>query len=562
MKMRHFILTLAATSVMIPAFANAQQARLPGVIDKPTPQLEAPRGRDLAIDVSKDEKKSPQKKTVANPNKVVATLKSVTFEGNSVMSSEALQTVVASYLNRPLTNGDLAQMKYDVAKAYYDQGYTLVNPITPPQNMKDGVLKMQVYEAKLGDLRVNNNAGVRPWLVNHYMKSVPLDQVYNEKDVESTLADINDLSGVRATVALVPGTKFNTTDPVLTLDTAPNEEVNHISIDNYGSELTGEVVNTLALEKTNFFGMGEKLDFNMRHSWNDLWSYAGAAEVPLPIYNTFVNVNVLHSENDIGDRLAALDSSGETNMANVSFAFKPINQRRESLSLSLGMEARQHESFLSDVRDTKDNIRQLFTEATYLYNKGGKLLYGSLKLSKGISVFGASDKGDTLASRALGEPDAWIVNPTVYANVISPFSDGSFKLLSTAQAASNTLLSSDLFVLGGYGSVRGFDVAKETGEMGYNFNVEYNHNIPLEVDHLSRFTFGPFLDGGAVKNRIVGASQDSHLYSAGLGSDIELDLLPVGATKVRLDYARSLGDYNDAEAEDNNTFYFRVSQEF
>lgn len=562
MKMRYYLLALAAGSALAPAMSFAQQERLPGVIDKPTPQVEAPRGRNLAIDVTKDEKKTPKKQVASNPEKVVANLKSVVFEGNDVLSDAELQSVVASYLNRDVTNRDLAQMKYDVAKAYYDKGYTLVNPITPPQNLKSGVLKVQVYEAHLGDLKVNNTAGLADVIIDTYAQKVPLGSVYNEQSLESALADYNDLNGVRATVALVPGTKFNTTEPVLTLEQAPNEEVNRFSVDNYGSELTGEVINTLALQKTNFFGFGEKLDFNLRRSWEDLWSVAGGAEVPLPLYNTFFNIYGLISKNNIGDRLAALDSSGDTMLGRASFSFKPLNQRRESATLELGLEARQHKSFIADVRESKDDIRQLFAQASYLYNKGGRLLYGNVKVSKGINALGANEQGDLLSSRVAGDQEAWIVTPTVFANVVSPFSDGSFKLVSTAQIASNTLLSSDLFVLGGYGSVRGFDVAQETGEMGYNFNLEYNHNIPLNVDHISSFTVGPFFDGGAVHNNVVGASLDSHLYSAGIGAQLDLDLVPAGETRVRFDFARSLGDYQDPKAEDNNTFYFRVSQAF
>ena len=40
-----------------------------------------------------------------------------------------------------------------------------------------------------------------------------------------------------------------------------------------------------------------------------------------------------------------------------------------------------------------------------------------------------------------------------------------------AQLASHTLLSSDLFAVGGYGSIRGFDIAEEAAEAGYVFSL-------------------------------------------------------------------------------------------
>jgi hemolysin activation/secretion protein len=139
--------------------------------------------------------------------------------------------------------------------------------------------------------------------------------------------------------------------------------------------------------------------------------------------------------------------------------------------------------------------------------------------------------------------------------------NGTLKLLATGQITDHTLLSSDLFVLGGMGSVRGFEPAQETGENGYQFTVEYLHELPFDSNSVWKMRAGPFIDGGAVYNRVAGSVEDTHLYSTGITFEATGNLVPQGNTKFRLDWAKPLGDYDSAEVE-GQTFYASLTQFF
>ena len=136
-------------------------------------------------------------------------------------------------------------------------------------------------------------------------------------------------------------------------------------------------------------------------------------------------------------------------------------------------------------------------------------------------------------------------------------------MLVTGQIASNRTLSSDLFSLGGYGSVRGFLPAETTGQAGVQFSVEYSHTVwsgEWQGAEL-KAAVGPFVDGGHVWNRAEAAVQDNTLIAAGLGAEVETGASTVGVTKLRFDWAHTLGGYESPEV-DNNTFYLRLSQTF
>lgn len=556
------MMVLLGAGVSFPALGYGQEDRLPGVIDRPVPSVEIPKSHSLDAPVGKPLGDAPQLGAVENGGQVVATLNRVVFNGSTVIGDDVLQKVVAPYLGHPITKADLAQLKFDVTSAFYDRGYILVKVVTPPQDLSDGELEVAVYEAKVGAINVQDEQGVlQPQIVNGITHRVHPGTVFQERPVESMISDINDLKNVEATLNLQPGQEFSTTDLNIAIREA-EEDVNRFTLDNYGAKLTGRAVAGLHLEKSNLLHLGETFGLNLRGSNGDLWSVGGDAAIPTGLENIVAEVGYLHSENNIGDRLKALDAEGETDRLNLALSSKLVNTRNVKATVRGGFEGRVHKSSLAEVEDTKDDIRQFYVEGTYLQRAINTIFYTSGRVTHGIDSWGGNKKGDPMASRALGDPEAWRFEPVVYVNWRPPFEQsGVLKALATGQYSTNTLLSSDLFVLGGYGSVRGFEPAQETGESGYQFSVEYDHELPYTSNSIWKLSAGPFVDGGAVYNRLQGQVEDTHLYSAGLGLEAVGDLVPAGETRFRVDWARTLGDYDSAEVL-GNTVYFGISQNF
>src|SRR5262249_26504208 len=84
--------------------------------------------------------------------------------------------------------------------------------------------------------------------------------------------------------------------------------------------------------------------------------------------------------------------------------------------------------------------------------------------------------GRPLASVPGGYPAPTISRGTVFARQ-NPWTNGSIKGLLTGQYSGNTLLASDLFSIGGYGSVRGFQPAESTGNSGLQTSIELGQTL-------------------------------------------------------------------------------------
>lgn len=557
---------LLVTSLLCSSAAYAQANRLPGVVDKNTDKVKIPKGHGLKDKRSEPIKAKPALKE-SSDEIVLKKLSNVRFSGNTVISSGELQTVVSPYLGKQLSKESLAKMKYDVTSYFYDRGYILVRVVTPPQNIKNGVVNLQVHEALIGDIKITKNAKLSDRVVEGITERISLGTVFQEKESETVISDLNDIKNIQASINLQPGKEFKTTDINIILNES-DEDKQNVTLDTYGSELTGKRVATVHLEKSNFLGQGETISTDLRVSDGSLWSVMVSAVAPTGFSNVNLETSFLHSENEIGDRLANLNAEGKSDIANIALSSNLLNTIKYKSTAKAGLELRNHESRIGtpDATDTKDAIRQLYVDANFLESSPEYLYYISGRLIKGVDILGASEDyrrtiaNGSFASREGGDPKAWIFRPTILTN-LKIADSGNFKFQATGQISSNKLLSSDLFVLGGYGSVRGYEPAFETGEEGFSFTAEYNHDFSVNADW--SLSAGPFIDGGAVFNKANIGTNDSHIYSVGLGAEFVTSSFNEENITLRFDWAHPIGNYNDpAGIIDDDRFYFRLSQDF
>jgi hemolysin activation/secretion protein len=543
--------------LLMPSLASAQSAsqRFPGVIDRPVPEVPLPPAPTALPPLGG----TPAPESVPDAYAPVPTIKQVTFSGIKVLSDAQLQRVAAPYLNRPLTRGDLAKLKYDIAKRYYEDGYILVRVVTPPnQDLTRGVLNITVYEAKIEKIETGKDAVVRPFVTRAIASQISPGTVFNETDVESMVRDLDDLHGAKASVNLVPGSQVGTTDLEVKVERS-HDFYQQVSVNNYGSKLTGQWLFNGNFQYANLLGLGELYTLDFTHSNESLMTIRGGIQTPIGFRNLILDTSYLYSNSNIGDRLAVLGSEGTTDQFKIGLSSALLNTAKQKITVRLGFDAGHFQSSILDgTPESDDKTRHLTLDGNYLLRLPNTTVYAALQLSKGVSAFGGSSEGDAMLSRAGGDPEAFIIRPTVFARQ-NLWTNGSVKGLVSGQYSGQTLLASDLFAIGGYGSVRGFEPAEETGESGLQVSVA------LEQEVFQRqgwgVSVGPWFDGGWVWNKVPGAAVDDALYSVGAGAELHTNFTTLGDTALRLDWAHPVGSYNDPNIS-SNTFYLQLLQVF
>jgi len=535
------------------AFAQAFVNRLPGVIDRPTPEVPLPPApRPLPPLVG-----APTPETVPDASAAVPTIKQVVFSGNSVETTADLQAVVAPYLNRKITRGDLAQMKYDITRRYYEDGYILVRVVTPPQDVNSGTLKVSIYEAKIEKIQANQGV-VAQFVVDGMTSQISPGTVFNETQVESMVRDLDDLAGVSAAVNLRPGSQVGTTDLDVALKQT-NDFQQSVSVNNYGSKFTGEWLFNGNFQYGNLLGLGERYTLNVTGSNDTLFTIQGGIQSPIGLWNILADTSYLYSNSDIGSTFSSLGQNGSTNDWKLGFSSALLNTAKQKITVRVGFDARHLQSnILGGVTQSDDQIREFSIDGNYLLRLADTTVFADLQLVQGCQCLGASAQGDPLASVSGGDPAATIVRGTLFGRQ-NLWENGSIKGLLTGQYSGDTLLASDLFSIGGYGSVRGFQPAESTGDSGFQTSIE----LDQQVWHDENFAVlvGAWFDGGWVYNSVPGAAIDSELYSVGLGAELHTGITTIGDTAIRFDWAHPVGSYNDPNV-DANTFYIQLLQTF
>jgi len=530
-------------------------AILPGVVDRPPVELPPVlSGERVEVPVAPPQP-LPAPATAAEP---VATLTRISFSGTLLLEEQQLQAVAAPYLNRPISGGDIARLKYDLTSLYYKKGYVLVKVTTPPQNLSDGVLDVVVIAGRIGDINVSNDA-LNPAIANSRLGTLRSGAVFNERTVESALQDIDDLNNIDSSVSLRPGSETGTTDLDVRIRKAdPSQDVQLFTLDNYGSKFTGETIARLSLQKSNLLGIGETLGVTGRKSEDDFWAVQGEAMFPLPLRNLQLELDYLKSDNSIGDVFSALNSEGESKVYQGALSSALINQRQRKLVIRGGIERGRYESTLASFPDTSDTITKLFAETSYSVRMSRLVTFVSIRANKGVGALGANSEGDADASRLAGDPRALTLESLLYTNY--RLTDRDFvQAILQAQQSDSTLLSPDLFTIGGYGSVRGYEPAQSTGDSGMSLNLDLYRQFDMPEQWYAQA--GPFVDYGYVHNRVADSTLEENLWSAGVGAEFNYRHSQKLTSKLRLDWAFPMA-HKGLPYVDDNTFYARFTQLF
>src|SRR5512135_460887 len=133
-------------------------------------------------------------------------VKAIHVKGNTVFPSSELEALVAD-----LTGGEhsLAELDKGAARitAYYRaRGYAVARAYLPAQDIKDGVVVIEVLEGQLGQQRLNNQSRLSDEAVNGYLSGIKSGDVLQARPVDRALLLLNDTPGVGgARASLQPG---------------------------------------------------------------------------------------------------------------------------------------------------------------------------------------------------------------------------------------------------------------------------------------------------------------------------------------------------------------------
>lgn len=143
-----------------------------------------------------------------------------TFEvtGNSIFSSDRLQEETALFSGPGKTAADVEKARDAVEKFYHDAGYPAVIVNIPEQTLKDGVVRLQVIESRIGRVTITGNRYFTMEKIRSELPSLSSGRFLYMPSVQSEIARLNRNPDFKVDPLMSPGQEFGTIDIELKVD--------------------------------------------------------------------------------------------------------------------------------------------------------------------------------------------------------------------------------------------------------------------------------------------------------------------------------------------------------
>jgi len=479
------------------------------------PELNAPKD----VTPLRLEGKTTPKET-ANKDMRIA-VKTIHVSGSSVFTASELEALVTNLIGGKHSLAELDQGAARITAYYIERGYLVANAYLPEQEIKDGVLVINVLEGVVGKQHNNNLSRLTDDSANGYLQGVKNGDVLQSQPIDRALlllADTPGVGGARAT--LQPGASVGTSD--LIFDLAPSVAYTaNVELDNYGNRYTGEHRLGAALALNSPRRLGDQLTFRALTSDQNL-TYARAA-YSIPLSGNGLRAGAAYSDTRyrLGQEFATLLAHGTATSSSLYAVYPFIRSLISNLSGTLTWEDKR-------LNDQFDAAKILTDKHVQLANLGlagsrqdtlggGGVSSFDLSLVSGhLSMDAASLATDITTAQSNGQFTRLAYNLNRLQRVTD---SNTFSVALSGQQASKNLNSSEKFSLGGIYGVRAYPQGEGNGDEGWLANLELRHSFKDTLQGVV------FYDAGSVtinRNPFTAGANTRFISGAGLGANATL----------------------------------------
>lgn len=426
----------------------------------------------------------------------------IVFPPSHFLSPTELDAVTRPYLDRTLDAAAIDRLVAAVNALYDQRGIITARAVLPPQAATDGTLHIDLYEGKLGTLRIDGNAYVRDRYLLRQARSTP-GQTIDPVALRASLWRFNRLSNVQLRAALAPGDEPGLTDISLTA-TVPKRDTMTLFVDNHAYGATGTYEGGALYRHNGLIGLDDSLSALVAASRGAVTGTA-SYDVPIGPDGARFGLSYGHSVTRIiAGAYAAFGSKGIADSVNAELA-QPLLATRKWLIEGTASSGYTHtRNYLAG--------RLLGTTGTSRGALGLSVSFQGRTRALTLATSGTWAHGEINNGGSRSDYALISGNATFNQSIRGPF---SLSANGAWQWSSARGLPSDLlFQIGGPTTVRGYTQGALAGDKGYYLEGQVNYALPRGGSSLFVFT-----DTGHVT---ASFTQPNALHSVGIGASLRL----------------------------------------
>ncbi|WP_266157151.1 ShlB/FhaC/HecB family hemolysin secretion/activation protein [Dyella silvatica] len=481
--------------------------------------------------------------------------------GNTLLDALDIESTVEPFLGPGRSLNEVHAARDALQKVYQAKGYQSVVVEVPPQQVKGGVILLQVVENTIGRVRVEGAKYHSPQAIRDAVPALAEGGVPNFNQAQAQLAQVNRQPGQQVVPLLKPGALPQTMDVTLKVDdTYPLH--GSVTVNNDHSADTPELRTIANVRYDNLWQLGHSISatyivapqnrdsaevyaLSYLAPLSDQWSLLGSGYKSNSNANTLGGTTVLGKGNAMSLQatrvLSTLGSYGQS----ISFG---ISRKHFDQNITLGGQT------------SRAPITYYPLSVTYSGQRSSEKSSFGLSVSGNFGWRGQGSDGLAFDNQRYKARENFIYLRTDLNYTRYFTGDYALVLRGSGQWADSPLISSEQFAAGGASTVRGYLSAENTADHGVIGSAELRSpslsawlgrlvNDPFVNDW--RFHF--FIDGSRLQ--LMDPLKDQrgrfNLLSTGVGTRFTLFRYVNG----ELEYAYPLKDGTRTKAHDGQWLF-------
>lgn len=462
----------------------------------------------------------PQQPKASLPPTSPFPVKVIHISGNTAFDTPTLHALIAAAEGKELTLSELNAFVSRITDYYHAHGYPLTRAIVPAQTIRDGVVAVEVIEARYDKIILDNKSRVSDALLQSTLSPLKSGQLIEQPNLEHALLLLSDIPGVVQSATLKPGEATGTSDLLVQASRGPLA-AGVVTGDNYGNTYTGQARGGGEVALYDPLRHGDVLDANVVTSGKDMAYGRISYDCLLNGLGTHLGGSYSALHYTLGGALASLEGSGTAQVASL-WLRQPL-VRTSDVNL--------YGQLQFDRKDLRDAIDVSATHTDRHLDNWTASLSGDWRdpwFSGGTNSWSAQwVRGTVEFDNAVAE-----AADAATAKTQGPFSQwdatlarlqrlGTLSVLYVAlsgQWASGNLDPSQKMVAGGRYTVRSYDMSALSGDTGVQGTVEYRRDLGRTWH--AQWQALVFLDAQHVminKDPWTSGKNDATLRGAGVG---------------------------------------------
>ena len=444
----------------------------------------------------------------------------VVFTKSEIFSDEEINKFKALAENKDLTAEDLNNLIDIINSQYAKRNVLTARAFLNEGSIKDGVLEIELMEAKIGNIYVEGNRFNRKWFLRSRLREKPGD-VLDLGKMEEDLRRFNkNARSIRLSAKLKPGEQYGTTDVILQ---AEEKLPYHFSTswDSFGRETTGLLRSGFMVSADSLAGFQDRLTGAVniaRSSTNPFIDY----NFPINRKGTRVGASYMYGNNKVtSGEYQDFKLGANTHVLSAYVTHPLFESQKGSLNLNVSGNAKFSKA------DIAKYVYSDFNDYNVAVGLGGQrnfkksVLYGSIYSTNGIIE---DDMRHTSDYFTKVNADAYYIH-YLPKNIIGILRAGG-------QYSPHNIAYVEQYQIGGMSSVRGYTESLLLGASSYFVSAEMLFPIPFLPQEVTVpfskgefkfrlrdcFKLAAFIDNGAIFPHEGRAMETPHfLTSVGAG---------------------------------------------